>query len=485
MATRIAARRFPSSAVGPAAVTSSSWLPADWSGTRPFAICLAGAVLVFLARIHEVVPPLARLYPAKLIALPLIATAVIGLRRDLLKRALQTTPVRCVIVIAALAVLSVPGSVYPRNSFMFLTGPFVRFLILFILVAAGFGDRRIFRAVIVALVIGVTLAAARALLGMNANWDAARFAIGGTYDPNASASLFVMAIPFALYLASRGGLWQLIGFGSALVLAAAVLKTGSRGGMLGLALITPWLLYLAPRQRRALYVVGVAIGAMFIVATMSDSQRARFATIFAPGEDYNMTFKEGRVEVWKRGLGYMVTHPFLGVGVDGFQVAEGTIAGKVNEGYGIGYTAAHNSFVQIGAELGVGGLIAFLVMWGSSALGAWRVRTSTTRRAGELPRYVVDQEVGLANASIGALIGTASTGFFLSLAYDPIVLFIIAVCAGLVVGSPLGGMPMAGAGFRPQTVAPPPAPTAGWRSARFRPMRQTRGNRSVGRRSAP
>ena len=462
----------------------ATWLPSDWSNARPFALCLAGAVLVFLARIHEVLPLLGKLYPAKLIALPLIATALIGLRRDLLKRALQLTSVRCFFVIAALAVLSVPGSVYPRNSFMFLTGPFIRFFVLFVLVAAGFGDRRIFRMCIIALVIGVTLGAGRALLGWNGGWDVGRFAIGGTYDPNASASLFVLTIPFALYLASRGGIWQLVGFGSSLILAAATLKTGSRGGMLGLAVITPWLLYLAPRQRRGLYVVGVAIGATFIVATMSDAQRARFATIFAPSQDYNMTFREGRIEVWKRGFGYMATHPLLGVGIDGFQMAEGMLAGKVNEGYGIGYTAAHNSFVQIGAELGVGGLIAFLVMWATSAIGAWRVRARTLWRAAELPHHIADQEIGLANASIGALIGTAATGFFLSLAYDPIVLFIIAACAGLVVGSPLGAVP-AMRGPVPQPRKPVPSTgTAGWRSAGFRPQRQTRGNRRVGRRSA-
>ena len=197
MSTRIAASRYAAS-VAPAAPSGSTWLPSDWSSARPFALCLAAAVLVFLARIHEVLPPLGKLYPAKLIALPLVATAIIGLRRDLFKRALQLTPVRCVLIIAALAVLSVPGSVYPRQSVMFLTGPFFRFLILFVLVAAGFGDRRIFKTCIIALVIGVTLAAARALLGWNGGWDEGRFAIGGTYDPNASASLFVLTIPFAL-----------------------------------------------------------------------------------------------------------------------------------------------------------------------------------------------------------------------------------------------------------------------------------------------
>jgi O-antigen ligase len=476
MSPRVVSGRRHPSAVASVPSLGTWWTAADWSGARPFALSLAGAVLVFLARIHEVITPLSRLYPAKVIALPLIVTALIGLRRDFLARALGLGAVRCVVLIAALAVLSVPGSAYPRASFMFLTGPYLRYLVFFILVAAGFADRRVFHACLIALVIGVSIAAARALMGWNANYEAGRFAIGGTYDPNASASLFVLVVPFALLLASRGGIWQWLWFGSALILAGAVMKTGSRGGMLGMALITPWLLYVAPRRRRVLYIGGVVLGVILVVATMSETQRGRFASIFSPSEDYNMTFREGRIEVWKRGLGYMATNPVLGVGVEGFPFAEGTLAGKVNVGYGIGYTAAHNSFIQIGAELGVLGLATFVVMWILSAQAAWRVRTETLRRAAELPPPVAEQEVGLANACIGGLIGTITTGFFLSLAYDPIVLFIVAACAGLVIGSPFATA--ARRSDHAGAVAPDPVPIGpGWRSGRFRPQRQTRGNR--------
>jgi len=473
MSPRVVSSHRRPSAVASVPSLGTRWTAADWSAARPFALSLAGAVLVFLARIHEVITPLSRLYPAKVIAVPLIVTALIGLRRDFLARALALGAVRCVVLIAALAVLSVPGSAYPRASFMFLTGPYLRYLVFFILVAAGFADRRIFHACLIALVIGVSIAAARALMGWNANYEAGRFAIGGTYDPNASASLFVLVVPFALLLASRGGIWQWLGFGSALILAGAVMKTGSRGGMLGLAVIMPWLLYIAPRHRRVLYVGGLVI---LVVATMSERQRGRFASIFSPSEDYNMTFREGRIEVWKRGLGYMAANPVLGVGVEGFMFAEGTLAGKRNEGYGIGYTAAHNSFIQIGAELGVLGLVTFVIMWILSARAAWRVRTESVRRAAELPPPVADQEIGLANACIGGLIGTIATSFFLSLAYDPIVLFIVAACAGLLIGSPFAASSRRS--DHAVVVAPDPVPTgAGWRSGRFRPQRQTRGNR--------
>ena len=441
----------------------------SWLRVRPFAYCLAAAVLVYLARIHETLPALAKLYPAKLITLPLIATAIMCLPREQLKRAARMTPVRCVAVIVALGVLSVPGSVYPRNSFMFLTGPFIRFLLFFLLVAAGFGNRRVFRMSVIALVLGVSFAAGRLLLGWNGGYDEDRFAIGGTYDANASAALFVIAIPFALNIASRSGIWRLIGFGSALVLSAAVVKTGSRGGMLGLVVLTPWLLYLAPRSRRVVYVAAVAVGALLIVGTMSSAQRARFASILAPNEDYNMTFREGRIEIWKRGIGYMVKRPLLGVGIDGFPIAEGTISGKRNEGYGIGFMAAHNSFVQIGAELGVFGITAFLVMLGTAAAGVWRVRKLTLARASELSPGVADLEMGLTNACLGALIGAVSTGFFLSLAYDPIMLFVVGAAVGTVIGNPvIQGVRRAMPGPVQATVG------AGWRSARSAQVAQAR-----------
>ena len=179
----------------------------------------------------------------------------------------------------------------------------------------------------------------------------------------------------------------------------------------------------------------VATCAAVFAFTADEDDLARFRTIFTPESDYNVTDREGRFQVWTRGVRYMLTHPLLGIGFRGFETAEGVLSGKRNVGYGIRYTNAHNSFVQVGAELGVLGLAAFVVAWWAAGRGCRRVARRAIRDRAAQPR-VSDQEARLAASAHCALLGLAATAFFLSLAYHPITLFALAVCVGVWIGSP-------------------------------------------------
>jgi len=94
----------------------------------------------------------------------------------------------------------------------------------------------------------------------------------------------------------------------------------------------------------------LAAGALFAAFALFASAETweRLVSLGNSSEDYNYTSRDGRIEVWKRGVGYMVQNPVLGVGADAFFVADGTISGKENLGFGIKYSAAHNSVVQVG-----------------------------------------------------------------------------------------------------------------------------------------
>jgi O-antigen ligase len=131
---------------------------------------------------------------------------------------------------------------------------------------------------------------------------------------------------------------------------------------------------------------------------------ARMATIGSREQDYNMTAQSGRLEVWKRGVGFMLANPVLGVGPNVFTVADGESRGGQGK-----WSSAHNSFVQIGAELGVTGLILFIYIIVTS-LKAMRVSI------GMLP--VGAPQVGLLRAVEIGFYGYAASGFFLSMAYD-------------------------------------------------------------------
>jgi O-antigen ligase len=341
---------------------------------------------------------------------------------------------KCVAVVAVFALLSIPLSVWPSHSLTYFLTSFVSSLLLFVLASAGFADRDTAHLCVLVLVAAVGIDALYVLVGPAPLLEG-RPHIGEGLDPNESAALFVFTLPFAIALGVGRERKRWLGLIVALLLVAGIVATGSRGGVVGLGVVALVLMARAAPRLRRKYVLAVAICAAAFVAASDEAQMARFKTIFAPESDYNLTDREGRVQVWMRGMRYMLTHPLVGVGIGGFETAEGVLSGKRNVGYGIRYTNAHNSFVQLGAELGVIALAAFVVAWWSAARGCRRIEKCAIRDHAVRPR-LSDQEARLAASAQSALIGLGAAAFFLSLAYHPITLFALAVCVGVIAGSP-------------------------------------------------
>lgn len=403
-------------------------------GARVFRVAIALYIVVSVSRIHEVIPGLAYLRPGKLLILPLVASALFALPRWQLLVPLSTTTAKCIGIILVLSAFGIPLGIWPSNSALYFLTVLIPLLPLVIGTSAGFVDRETAKLCILALVLCVGADALYVLSGF-APLMAERPYIGVGLGPNESAALFVLTFPFAVAVGSNRGKMHWLGFAIAGLLAAGVVKTGSRGGVIGLAVVAMVLVARAGPRRRLTYLLAIAACGIGVAFTADDTLIERIGTITQPHADYNVTDREGRLQVWTRGLGYMATHPILGIGIDNFESAEGVLSGKIDLGYGVRYTAAHNSFVQIGAELGLFGLAALVVALWSAARGCRRVLRAAARDHVNHPQ-LADEETRLAAAAFCALVGVATTGFFLSLAYHPIMLFALAVCIGVRVGSP-------------------------------------------------
>lgn len=399
-----------------------------------FGIVLALFIAVAVARIQDIVPGLAQLHPGKLLALPMLVALAVALPRWQLFSILPNTTTKAVAIIATLSLLSVPLSIWPSNSISQFTTALIPALVLFVVTSAGFADRGTARLCIVVLVLSVGIDALYLLVGP-APVVKGRAYIGPGLDPNDSAALFVTTLPFAMLLVAGRGWKRWIGLAVATLLVAGVVKTGSRGGVIGLVAVAIVLIIQAAPRRRLPYVLGVVACAGAFVLSADEAVTSRFRSMFSPQSDYNFTEREGRIQVWKRGMGYMLTHPVLGVGFGGFETAEGVLSGKRNEGFGIRYTASHNAYVQVGAELGAIGFVAFIVALWAAARGCGRIRRTAIRDRVVHPE-MADEEARLAAAAHCALLGVATTIFFLSLAYHPVTLFALAVCVGVQAGSP-------------------------------------------------
>ncbi len=250
-------------------------------------------------------------------------------------------------------------------------------------------------------------------------------------NANDMATLIATAMPFALYflLGQRRPIVRILAVVGLAVLAVGLIRSGSRGGFLALLAVALFvLLGFTTVSARARLMGLVAILAV-VFAAASDRYWEQMQTIFNPQQDYNLTSNEGRIRVWKRGLAYMIDNPVLGVGGQNFAVAEGTIsplAKRQERGRGVRWGAAHNTFIQVGAELGVPGLLLFMGLI-ATAFGSLRRVTRLARRSGPAAADLSR----LAQALTAALIGFVTGSFFLSLAYHDILYTLLAFTLAL------------------------------------------------------
>jgi O-antigen ligase len=129
------------------------------------------------------------------------------------------------------------------------------------------------------------------------------------------------------------------------------------------------------------------------------------------------------MQIWQRGVGYVLQHPIFGVGADNFRAAEGQLspfAGRQQYGVGVRWNAPHDTFLQVAAELGIPGLVFFVVMM-VSAFRDLHPRRSPARDRFERPPVPPALKQALRAALVGFVVGS----LFLSLAYAELLYMLI------------------------------------------------------------
>jgi O-antigen ligase len=327
-------------------------------------------------------------------------------------------------------VISVPFSVYPRQSFIFLTEHLWKLLVsLCIILAYGYTkeslDKMIWAFILAVGIFGV-IAFTNSATG--------RFSVVTAYDPNENALLFVLAVPLVFWkMAALRGLKKII-MGCLLgLLVLGIVETQSRGGFLGLVAVTLVSLY---QYKRATNIRIINVKIVAIVALVAgvlyfaggEQYTKRITTIFDSQSNYNYTEESGRLTIWRQGFELMLDNPFLGVGIDAFESALGR-AFRMDEGK---WQAAHNSFLQVGTELGFPGFIAFCFIIVSTMVqlkkaGARNVPPAVTGEdSKQKTKRTLDFGTITANSLIGSWTGFIVSGALLSVAYGNLIFFLIA-----------------------------------------------------------
>jgi O-antigen ligase len=433
-----------------------------WDSLR---VALALATLTYVWRAQDLFPGTDAFKPLTVVTGVVVLLFILdGRASRQLSVVLRHRLSRLVLLLAVLAAVSVPTSLWPGMSFDFLLKDALPNVALTLAIAAGISDVADARRFAAAQVFGAALYSVVVLT---------RFSIGPSgrlgnlvfYDANDLGMLLVCTLPLAAFFIryARTIVGRLAAASLLVLFILTIVKTGSRGAFLGLLAVTGYMLF----RYRAVSVskrVGLAVAAALVLTIgASTAYWTQMSTLLAPTQDYNWIGKQegGRMNVWRRGIGYMMARPITGVGLWVFPVAEGTIsplAGQQEYGDGLKWSAAHNSFVQVGAELGVPGLVVFCALLAIAVRTMMRLARDTMRGAEQGATSM------LAEAHASGLIGYAVTGFFLSQAYGAYFYFVLGMVIGLdgvARAQRRSSQPSARLARRAALAARVPAPAAG------------------------
>jgi O-antigen ligase len=345
-----------------------------------------------LAKIVAIVAPLAYIYAQYKLGKPIIN---------------WTIEVKMVIVMLLTAVMFTPFAASPGDSVTALIGVFIKTVIIFILIIGVVNTRERLRMIITLTVLCGTWLAVFAIK----NYATGNFTlkgeriegmVGGMFgNPNDLAAALNMLIPLAVALALMSARRvRLLYAVCALLLVCGVVVTFSRAGFITLAAISGVMLWKFGRGSRSGVTLATLAASVLLFSVFSGAYRSRLLTIFDPNSDSSGS-AQGRVALLERGLDLILRHPIVGLGMGNFHI------------YSIHEQVAHNSYVETAAELGMIGLLAYLIIILAPLRGLARIELKTLKSGSRNDLDAKYLSIGLQTVLIAYMVNS----FFNSIQY--------------------------------------------------------------------
>jgi putative inorganic carbon (hco3(-)) transporter len=234
-------------------------------------------------------------------------------------------------------------------------------------------------------------------------------------DANYFTATACLALPVAVYLMSGSTVrWErLFCAGSMGLTAAAVNVGGSRGGFLSLVVSS---LFMIARSRDRWRNLGLALALCLTLGLLVEV--SPLERLLNPSEP-DQFGADSRLVLWSAGSRIMLANPLFGVGLANF------LPSVVREGipHEMAYIA-HNMYLEIGTELGIPALLAFLAMF---PIVFRELEAIRRRTAAGGPLLLHQAALGIQ----AGLLGFVVAGFFVSAQYQKIFWLMLSIAACL------------------------------------------------------
>lgn len=338
----------------------------------------------------------------------------------------------CFLGLQILAVALLPFSMWRANSLDFLATSYWKTFIAFYLLVIVINCYKRFNIIINSIFLSIGIVAFRAIQAFYNHQfvidsDGSRRVVGvstlSSSNPNDIALTFAMIIPLGLSLISNSnGILKKIYFTViTVIICIALIYTGSRGGYLGFAVGVIVFYILKYKNNKMKLFLSICMLGLIISLLLPQEYKSRFLSSFDTTDYSYADQSAGRLAIWQRGLQSLTSRPF-GVGINNSYLAEGEQ--KNIQGLSGRWNVIHNSYIQVGVDLGVTGLLLYLLFIFSGLVNV----NIIVKAAKSIKDY---KSVNYAYAFAGSISSFMVSSLFLSQAYYWNHYILIALTAGL------------------------------------------------------
>ncbi len=377
---------------------------------------------ILICRPQDIFTSLAAVRPALILGLILFLVFILRNPGPASPRYFSNSQVKLYGALVCMMIISVPFAYYRRGAFMELFTKDISAILFFFIFIKIVDSTKKLEMLLLTSSLGVGLYSTFALAQGFDYRSSNRLYFGGTFDPNDMVFFTLSFLPFNFIFLSRGNslMKKLICLVNLVAGVVVILRTGSRGGIIGFSIVMLMLLLTKTRTIKFSYkIIFVVLCLAAVSLNASKINFERYKSIGNVGSDYNLSDEEGRISVWKTGLKLMLFHPITGVGVNCFSEAIGRDRQERGGLRRTRWQPPHNMWVQIGTETGIIGFALF----GLLSFRAFRTFGRVKKRARD------EKLIGISEMARVGFVGMFISGMFVSQGYSVYWAFYIALSA--------------------------------------------------------
>jgi len=223
-------------------------------------------------------------------------------------------------------------------------------------------------------------------------WQANGRMVANWVHPSDLGSLLNIAAPIALYFYLSVKKSRLVPLAIFLLIAAGIFLTATRTPIIAFCFANTLLIFRMRGRRAGLYVAAGALVLALLGSLLFSAGLQRFK--FSQQE--NLITLERRSLVWLEALSFFAQHPIIGIGARNFP----------DLGMAEANMATHNVYIEVAAETGAIGLLAFLYLLYRA------LRIDLHRGKGSLPQELQDLRYALLCSSLSIMVESLTDNDF-------------------------------------------------------------------------